>query len=444
MSRLYKNIFLSNRFFYAAGLIVFLFCVGFLIPAMVWVAQGMIALLLLLTIIEGIMLFRGSVKISADRSMARLLSLGNENRVTLRIGNESSMHLRLSIVDELPYQLQIRDFEILTEIAPGEQITHVYEVRPVVRGSYAFGRLHTFIKSGMGLLERRISHKIDKAVPVYPSVIDMRKYELRHMDRTVMFYGMKRIRKVGNSTEFDQIKDYIQGDDVQHINWKATSRSNRLMVNHYEDEKSQQIYTIIDKSRAMQMPFHGMSLLDYAINTGLVISNTALGKGDKAGLITFSHVLDSVVKAERNKTQLKRILESLYSQEEGSLESNFELLYSVVRNRIQGRSLLFLYTNFESLFALERALPLLRSINNRHLLVVVFFENAEMDEYGKKEADSLREIFLTTVSQKFVYEKYQIMSRLQQFGIQTILTKPEDLSINSINKYLELKARRMI
>lgn len=444
MRSIYKNIFLTNRFFYAAGLIVFLFCVGFLIPVVMTLAQACIVLLLVMTIAEGMFLFRKSVSLTVSRTMARLLSLGNDNKITLHITNNSSLHLSLTIIDELPYQLQVRDFELLAEIGPGERISHRYEVRPVVRGSYAFGRLHTFIKSRLGLMERRIPHAIEEAVPVYPSVIDMRKYEIRHMDRTVMFYGMKRIRRIGNSTEFDQIKDYVTGDDMQHINWKATSRSNRLMVNHYEDEKSQQIYTVIDKSRSMQMPFNGMSLLDYAVNTSLVISNTALGKGDKAGLITFSHVLDTMVKAERNKTQLKRILESLYAQEEGTLESNFELLYSVMRNRIQGRSLLFLYTNFESLFALERALPLLRRINKRHLLVVVFFENAEMDEYGKKEAESLKEIFLTTVTQKFVFEKYQIMSRLQQFGIQTILTKPEDLSINSINKYLELKARRMI
>ena len=96
------------------------------------------------------------------------------------------------------------------------------------------------------------------------------------------------MRRIGHSYEFEQIKNYVRGDDYRSINWKATSRRGHLMVNQYEDERAQQVYNIIDKSRSMKMPFNGMSLLDYAINTSLVISNVALQKHDRAGLMTFS------------------------------------------------------------------------------------------------------------------------------------------------------------
>ncbi|MEO1434769.1 MAG: DUF58 domain-containing protein, partial [Bacteroidota bacterium] len=228
------------------------------------------------------------------------------------------------------------------------------------------------------------------------------------------------------------------------INWKATSRRNELMVNQYEDERSQQIFSIIDKSRAMRMPFNGLSLMDYAINTSLVISNVALRKHDKAGLITFSDKIGTTIRAERSPTHLRKIMQALYNEKEQPLDANFELLFRSSQNVIKHRSLIFLYTNFESMYAMERQLPILRKLNARHLLVVVFFTNSEVQDYWKEPSEDLEEVYLRTVAQNAVAEKEQIVYKLRRYGIQSILTRPEDLSINTVNKYLELKSRGMI
>ena len=119
----------------------------------------------------------------------------------------------------------------------------------------------------------------------------MKNFELKAFDRVSYSTGIKQIRRVGHSYEFEQIKNYVRGDDFRSINWKASSRRATLMVNQYQDERAQQVYSIIDKSRAMRMPFDGLSLMDYAINTSLVISNVALAKHDRAGLLTFSDVI---------------------------------------------------------------------------------------------------------------------------------------------------------
>jgi len=236
----------------------------------------------------------------------------------------------------------------------------------------------------------------------------------------------------------------VIGDDYQSVNWKATGRANKLMVNHYEDEKSQQVYCIIDKSRVMKLPFHGMSLLEYAINSTLVISNTILKKHDKSGLITFSSQVDRLVKAERDKSQLRKILAALYNEKTHFSEADYERLYQYVAAKIQVRSLLFLFTNFESDYALERNIAVLRRLNARHLLVVVFFENSELKEYAAQPAETLENIYNTTIANKLIYEKMLVSQKLHQYGIQSILTKPENLSVNLINKYLELKGRGII
>ncbi|MEZ4805511.1 MAG: DUF58 domain-containing protein [Bacteroidia bacterium] len=272
----------------------------------------------------------------------------------------------------------------------------------------------------------------------------MKNFELYTLSKISRVHGIKKMRRIGMSYEFEQIKSYVRGDDVRQINWKSTARNQQIMINQFEDEKSQPIYNIIDKSRIMLMPFNGLSLLDYAINASLVISNVALKKHDKAGLVTFSDKIGSAVKADRKHGHLQAILEALYNQKERDLEANYELLYYGIRNLIKTRSLLFLYTNFESMYGLRRVLPILRKINKQHLLIVVFFENSELEEISVKPSKDLKGMYTQILAEMAINDKAAIAQELNNLGIQTILTKPEDLSINTLNKYLEIKSRGMI
>ena len=272
----------------------------------------------------------------------------------------------------------------------------------------------------------------------------MKNYSLYSMQNAKEFYGVKKIRRIGQSYEFEQIKEYVLGDDLRNVNWKATARTGELKVNHFEEEKSQQVYTIIDKSRTMNMPFDGMSLLDYAINASLVISNVALQKQDKAGLITFSDKIGNTVKAQNDPGHISKIIQMLYKEKEREVEANYELLYQLSNRLIHGRSLLFLFTNVESMYSLERILPILRKLNQRHILIVIFFKNSDLETYAHSDAKNTEEIYLKTIAEKMSVEKEKLSLSLNTYGIQTIFTDPENLTLNTVNKYLELKARGMI
>jgi uncharacterized protein (DUF58 family) len=194
----------------------------------------------------------------------------------------------------------------------------------------------------------------------------------------------------------------------------------------------------------MKMPFNGLTLLDYAINASLIITNTALKREDKAGLLTFSDQIETFIKADNRRNQLNLILSRLYKETEAKIEANYELLFSSIRKQISGRSLIFFFANFDSIYALERVLPVLRKINKLHLLVVIVFENEELENYHLSPASNVLDIYNQTIAHKFADEKRQVVGELKQYGIQLIYTKPEDLTLNTLNKYLELKARGMI
>ncbi len=439
-----KNTFLTNRFFYALTACICLFITAFWFEPLMWIAKIMLVGLAVLTTAEGIMLFHPKMKLHVERLLNPKLSLGDANPIRLVIKSECPLPINIEIYDELPFQLQVRDFGITTKLEQETPEEILYHVKPTERGVFNFGNVNIIAKTQIGLLKRRIQIAAHYDTAVYPSVMQMKKYELMMFANLSMKNGVRKLRRIGHSYEFDQVKNYVRGDDFRSINWKATSRRNELMVNQYEDERSQPVYLILDKSRVMKMPFEEMTLLDYAINSTLVMSNIILQKGDRVGLISFSNTLDSRIKAEQRSGQLGKIMESLYRQKTEFLEADYDLMYQGVRRLTNGRSLLIFFTNFESMSALKRNLPTLRRLNKLHLLVVVFFQNTELTDFSNLPVTELEDIYSQTLAQKFLVEKRRMVEELKKYGIQSVLTRPEDLSVNTVNKYMELKARGMI
>jgi uncharacterized protein (DUF58 family) len=185
-------------------------------------------------------------------------------------------------------------------------------------------------------------------------------------------------------------------------------------------------------------------LLDYAINSSLVLSNVAIQKQDKAGLICFAQRIDAFIQAEKDAKQMQLILENLFKQETKYLDANFEALYSSIRSRIKQRSFLVLFTNFENKFSLERQLPYLQKLAHYHLLLVVIFENTEIAKLHQQPVKSTEDIYVQTIADKFLFEKKLLVKELRKFGIAAILTSPQNLTVNTINKYLEIKNKNVL
>jgi uncharacterized protein (DUF58 family) len=444
MRRFYNSLFLTDRLFLLVGCLVLLFVFTFIIEAFYFIPKVLFFMLLAAVATDLLLLYRAKRGISGERVAADRLSNGDENEIVIHLRNHYSFKVFLRIFDEAPHQFQRRDVEFNQHFAAGEKKSLRYFLRPVKRGEYSFGAVNILVHSPLRLVVRRFKLSQDKMVPVYPSYIQMRKYELLAIHHRLTDTGIKKIRRIGHNQEFELIKEYVLGDDFRSVNWKATARKNKLMVNHYQDERSQQVYSLIDKGRVMQMPFNGMTLLDYSINASLVISNIAIKKSDKAGLMTFQDRVGTFLRAARTNNQMSVIQEILYNQKTAFAESDFSSLYGSIRKSIPQRSLLLLYTNFESVYSMRRQLPYLLALNRLHLLVVIFFENNELTNLIEKKTEDLKEIYNQAVAEHFAYDKKLIVKELASHGVQSVLTPPEKLSVNTINKYLELKARNLI
>ena len=392
--------FLTRRFYIALVLVILLLGSGYVFAPFFVIGQWALFVLLLVVLADVYSLYRIR-GIHAFRQCADRFSNGDENEVSIRVESSYPHPVSLEIIDEIPFIFQKRDVDFQVKLGANEGKTVTYRLRPTHRGVYSFGHIRVFVTGKIGFISRRY-------------------------------------------TCAEPLDIKVKGDDYRTINWKASARRHELMVNVYQDERSQQIYNVIDKGRVMQQAFCGMTLLDYAINASLVLSYVAMRKEDKAGLVTFDEHFDTFVPASKQSGYMQTLLESLYSQQTTFGETDFSALCVHLNKHVSKRSLLVLYTNFSSIGGMNRQLSYLKQLNRQHRLLVVFFEDVDLKEYIARPAKDTEGYYRHVIAEKFAYEKRLIVSTLKQHGIYSLLTTPENLSIDVINKYLEMKSRQLL
>lgn len=432
--------YLAHRFYFFLIAIILTLLVGFAVPPLFFIGRIFVLLMLIAVLVDIAMLWsrRG---IHAYRTLSPRFSNGDDNPVSIRLESNYPFAVRVEVIDEVPFVFQRRDVLFKAAIRKQSDVTITYHLRPTERGVYGFGHVRVFVNTVLGLVQRRFTCCAPQDVKVYPSYMMLRQYELLAMSNNLTEMGIKRIRRIGHNTDFEQIKDYVVGDDYRTINWRATARRHQLMVNVYQEERAQQVYQVVDKGRMMQQTFNGMTLLDYAINASLVLSYVAINKQDKAGLVTFSDKFETFIHASRQSGHMQILQEALYAEHTEFAETDYSALLTGLSRHVSHRSLLVLYTSFTSMAALRRQLSYLRQLAMRHRLLVVFFEDEELRTFANTPARKTEDTYQRVIAEKFAYEQHLIVQTLRQYGIQALLTTPNNLSVDVINKYLEMKSR---
>ncbi|MCF8230885.1 MAG: DUF58 domain-containing protein [Bacteroidales bacterium] len=439
-----KSLYLRKPFFIVLMGSIFLYIAGTWLP---WLA--VLANVTLLTtgavfLLEIILLYTTKNGVEAQREIPELFSNGDKNIIRVHLSNRYWFPVHLNIIDEIPAIFQIRDFSIRCAVKPFSERVEKYHLVPVKRGEFEYGYLNLFAGTIFRLVERRFKfHQPDK-IKVYPSFQQIKNIDFYSFARMKNLFGTKRVRRAGHNREFEQIKDYVPGDEPRHINWKATARKNKLMVNEFQQEKSQNVYSLIDMGRGMEMAFEGMTMLDYAINATLALGRVVLKNSDRFGMLSYSNYVHQYLPAESRNNQFTMLMEGLYKQQTDFRESSLESVLGITRKQINTRSLLIIFTNYMSRYAIEREMDYLKSLAARHLVLMITFEDTKIRELLSQKAYKLQDVYVKTVAESFMYEKKQILNELSYYGIHHIITPPASLTGNTINKYLEIKARGVL
>lgn len=441
----FRQFYLTNRFFVALAACVVVLCFGMLFAPLFWIGQAGIFLLISGVIIESIVLFWKKKIVDFERILPAKLSNGDDNKIWFIVQNNSANKLNIRLLEDFPEQLQLHDWNKQLTVNPNKAHRFSYSVRPTERGEYNWKNSQLFIETNrFRLVARRCVFTANQTVSCYPSFEQFKELRVSAVISRFNEANGTMIRKIGQSLEFEQIKNYVGGDDFRHINWKASAKQGKLMLNQYQEERSQDIYSVIDLGRNMQQPFNNQTLLDYSINATLALTKAVLGVKDKAGLITYSADKYTIQPPRNNPTQFRKINEQLYNIPTDFQETSMEKLYRLVRYRIRQRSLFIIFSNFDTIQSLRRNLPYLRAIAKYHLVLLVIFENSELEEFANEPANDVKEIYDKTIAKHLLFQKRLIAKEVGKFGVQSVITKPEKLNVDLINSYLNIKKRQML
>jgi uncharacterized protein (DUF58 family) len=437
------SLFLRPRFFWAIGICISMFIIAFYLPFVSHFAYILFALFFFLIIIDYVIIYNNNEPVHCSRLMNDKWGNGDEEQIKLYLKSKCNWPIKFEIQDEIPIQFQKRNFSIIGLLLSFDVKEITYNLKPQSRGVYSFGSIFMFIHSPLGFIERKLEFNASLDAKVYPSYKRLKGKRIKGGAYNSEI-GDNKVTKLSNSLEFDHIKDYVTGDDIRSINWKASARRGQMMVNTFNDERSQQVYLVLDMGRNMGLAFDGMRLNDYAINASLMLSHTILLKKDKVGVITFENKIKDVLSASRKSNQLTKITEVLYKQESLFLDPNYEALVSHIHYQVGQRSLIILFANFETVSSLERNLVYLKAISKKHVLCAVVFENEGIKTIHGQYENTLQGVYIKTIADKFSLEKKRIIKEMNKHGILSIFTTPDKLTSASINKYLELKTKRII
>lgn len=450
--------FLKKRFFYLSFLIAVISVVGVKVSLCYFLAMILLCVMAVALAVDVLVLLY--TKMEGERMIAQKLDLGERNFVKLKVEIKRGWIKSCYTIDELPAEFRCSNDTQTMERDEDGCFVSSYTLFPTRRGAYKLGRMLVFATL-LGLVERRfVIEKMGRGVDVYPAFSRLREKEQQARSMTVENMGIHKRQLPTNQTEFQDIREYVIGDDIRAVNWKATARAGKIMVNNYEDERSQNIYNIINCGRVMHRTFGGLSLEDYAVNASLLVSYSAMNtENDNVGLFTFGPTGIDYLPSRCGQLQLKNIMKQLYSLETEYGEGDLEELCLRVDRYVQRRSLMILHTDYATLGALERDLPLLRRLSQRHCLVVVMFLDKELENVSERknkarnaafdavnavntEKIKVSELVEGSIASNLVQQKLAISDKLQQLGIHCVLTYPENVSFSVVRKYIELKAKR--
>ena len=374
---------------------------------------------------------------AARRAVPGSLSLGVPQDVLLRLVNRGRATLRMAVHDHHPLALEAERIPQRVDIAPGRFAELAYRVRPVRRGDFRFGSTELRLASPLGLWEATRYVGTESPVRVYPNFRAIARYALLATDNRLSQIGILQARRRGEGLEFHQLREYREGDSLRSIDWKATSRTARLIARQYEDERDQRILLLIDCGRRMSAQDGELSHFDHVLNAALLLSHVGLRQGDAVGILTMS-AQPRYLPPRKSVATIHAILNRVYDIEPTQLTSDYQAAAQEVMRRLSRRSLVVLLTNVRDEDD-DAILPALKLMGTRHLVVLASLREAILSRALSARIDSFDRALTHAATADYLRARERAFQRFAGAGAVCLDVEPQTLAIALVNRYLELK-----
>lgn len=434
----------STRFF-------LLLAAGLALLSVGWVSRGALYVTLLYDlglIVAAVVDYLISEKpavFRVERQMEERFAMGAENEVAIKIANRSRRRISFIVKDEYPPQMELMTpREAQLTIPGGRTRAWRYSLLPTARGKYDFGGTVLRFGTRYGLLWRQITYATSSDVKVYPDIREARKHEIyAHRNRRPE-PGLRRMRVRGQGREFESLREFVIGDEIRHISWAATARRGKVITRQYTIERSQNIVVLLDTGRLMTARIGKLSKLDHAVNATLSIAYVAAAGGDNVGLVAFSRRVVSYLPPRRGRDQINRLMEALYSLEPQMIEPSYNRAFNFFGANCKRRSLVVILTDLVDRDASAELLAHTSQLIPRHLPLIITIGDTDLRELVRAQPATSSDVYRQAVAEEILHQREEALMRIRHAGGLALDVPAGRLSLELVNKYLEVKERGLL
>jgi len=434
----------STRFFLLLGAGLALLSVG-------WITRGALYVTLLydvalmVTAAADYLLSEKENAFRVEREMEERFAMGAENKVTIKISNRAQRKVTFLVKDEYPHRMELTSpREAQLTIPVGRSRAWRYSLLPTARGKYDFGNTVLRFRTRLGLLWRQITYPTATDVKVYPDIREARKHELyAHRNRRPE-PGLRRMRVRGQGREFESLREFVIGDEIRHISWAATARRGKVITRQYTIERSQNIVVLLDTGRLMTARIGKLTKLDHAVNATLSIAYVAAAGGDNVGLVAFSRRVVSYLPPRRGRDQINRLMEALYSLEPQMIEPSYKRAFNFFGANCKRRSLVVILTDLVDRDASAELLAHTSQLIPRHLPLIITIGDTDLREMVRAQPATSGDVYRQAVAEEILRQREEALMRIRHAGGLALDVPAGRLSLELVNKYLEVKERGLL
>jgi len=363
-----------------------------------------------------------------------------ENTVVLSVKNTSPYELKIELKDEGMRYFTVTDKDMVHILKPQTEQEFSYTVIPTKRGGFDFTYVYVRYNGILGLCKKYKKIHCPTYSKVYPNIKELGKYRLLMQKSRLLPLGEKSLRQFGEGAEFESLRTYVEGDDYRKINWAASARENKLIVNQYQLERDQNVYIMLDTGRPMSYMVNGFKKLDYSINAAIILTDIVNRQGDKAGLLVFESQVHSHISPGQGALHRNSVLETLYHVADSRQTANYGAAFRALNEKQKRRSLVFIFTDFEIIDEADDLIANISLLKRRHMPIVVFMKNEELEKMANNsDTSTLYNKTLQQTATEFHAERRLVLRRLNAMGIATVETGAENFALAAVNKYLQVR-----
>jgi uncharacterized protein (DUF58 family) len=404
-------------------------------------------LLLSLSLIDS---YRGKkYRVEVRRSPLSRLSIGRDNTVELTLKNQD-YPAKILLRDDYPAIFSVSETELRATLSPNSEKTLTYSVKPQQRGQYQWGNLHLRQLGRWGLAWQSWTVTAAQSVSVYPDLLALRSLSIRlALENTG---SLRQVRRLGLGTEFAELREYQQGDDLRYIDWKATARRQRPLVRVLEPEREQTVMILLDRGRLMTAQVEGLKRFDWGLNTALSLALTALHRGDRVGVGVFDRDITTWIAPGRGQQHLSQLIERLTPIQPILLEPDYMGAVSKIVSQQTRRALIVLITDIVDQTASAELLSAMTRLTPRYLPFCIALRDPQVDGIAETSPTltplnsnlMLSAAYTRAVAIDLMAQRRSAFARLKQQGVLVLDAPAHLMSDQLVERYLQLKAKNLL